>query len=198
MRKRKTGWKSDAALCVVGVVCAALSLKFAITKISDTTAPGLTGIEHFRIFAMPSTGGRLPGKTGEQTASGQTPLDQVAGGQTPLGQTPLGQSPLANETAFDPIVTGSIRTTAGAPMANAAGRASAARSADSPTRQTAPLNAYALQGVFDGKALLQGPSGYLLVSSGDTIPGIGRVQSIQSQGENWIVRTPVGNLTSGK
>jgi hypothetical protein len=171
MRKRKTAWKTDAALCVMGVLCAVLSVNFAVSKITASTAPPIPGAEHLRIFAMPS-GGRLPTKASDPT-------------------------PARKEMEFDPVVTGTVRPSTAEATASAPAR-TAARSAEVAPPQPATLSSYSLQGVFNGKALLQGPSGYLLVSAGEAIPGVGRIQSIQNRGGSWIIQTPLGPLESGK
>jgi len=171
MRKRKSTWKTDAALCVMGVLCAVLSVNFAVSKITAPTAPPIPGAEHLRIFAMPS-GGRVPSRPSEP-------------------------SPARPEMEFDPVVTGSVRPSTGETPTATLGLKTT-RSADVAPPQPATLSSYSLQGVFNGKALLQGPSGYLLVSAGEAIPGVGRIQSIQTRGGSWIIQTPLGPLESGK
>lgn len=171
-RKRRTGWKTDAALCALGVVCAGLSANFAISKITAPTAPAIAGMEHLRIFAMPSNGNRRPAKAGEP-------------------------APANREMEVDPIITGSVQATANDATASIPSRP-ATRSIDLAPPQPATLSSYSLQGVFNGKALVQGPSGYLLVSTGEAIPGVGRIQSIQNRGGIWIVQTPLGALESSK
>lgn len=97
----------------------------------------------------------------------------------------------------DPIITGSVQATTNDATASIPSRP-ATRSMDLAPPQPATLSSYSLQGVFNGKALVQGPSGYLLVSTGEAIPGVGRIQSIQNRGGIWIVQTPLGALESGK
>jgi hypothetical protein len=50
--------------------------------------------------------------------------------------------------------------------------------------------------VINGKAILQGPSGIIGVSTGDLVPGVGRVQSIARQGGRWTVATNKGVVSA--
>ena len=96
------------------------------------------------------------------------------------------------------------------PPAVATSPTSAARSAaiEAPTASASP--ALKLQGpietkkipnwvvreVINGKAILQGPAGLIGVSTGDLVPGLGRVQSIARQGGRWTVATNKGVISA--
>jgi hypothetical protein len=96
------------------------------------------------------------------------------------------------------------------PPAVATSPRSAARSAaiEAPTASASP--ALKLQGpietkkipnwvvreVINGKAILQGPAGLIGVSTGDLVPGVGRVQSIARQGGRWTVATNKGVISA--
>jgi excisionase family DNA binding protein len=47
----------------------------------------------------------------------------------------------------------------------------------------------------DGKAVLEGPNGIWKVTRGDTVPGVGTVDSIVRWGNRWIVATSRGLIT---
>jgi len=49
--------------------------------------------------------------------------------------------------------------------------------------------------VVDGTAVLAGPRGIIEVSSGDVVPGVGRVASIFRRGGRWLVATSKGVIT---
>jgi hypothetical protein len=49
--------------------------------------------------------------------------------------------------------------------------------------------------VVDGTAILAGPRGFIEVSSGDVVPGVGRVASIFRRGGRWVVATTKGVIT---
>ena len=48
--------------------------------------------------------------------------------------------------------------------------------------------------VVEDTAILRGPRGFIAVSAGDIIPGLGRVQSIVRRGGRWIVATAQGTI----
>ncbi len=50
--------------------------------------------------------------------------------------------------------------------------------------------------VINGTAILQGPRGVIGVSTGDLVPGVGRVQSIARKGGRWIVATNKGVISA--
>jgi hypothetical protein len=58
-------------------------------------------------------------------------------------------------------------------------------------RQT-PIQGWLLLEVYDGSALVEGPTKVHEVAPGQTLPGIGKVQSIEKRGKAWIVVTDKG------
>jgi hypothetical protein len=67
-----------------------------------------------------------------------------------------------------------------------------------PTPETKPaaIADWMLREVIGGTAVLQGPNGILRVTLGDTVPGLGRVNSIVRWGNRWIVATSNGYCKS--
>jgi hypothetical protein len=67
-----------------------------------------------------------------------------------------------------------------------------------PTPETRPaaVTDWMLRDVIGGTAVLQGPNGILRVTAGDTVPGLGRVNSIVRWGNRWIVATSKGYCKS--
>ena len=67
-----------------------------------------------------------------------------------------------------------------------------------PTPETRPTTIadWMLRDVIGGTAVLQGPNGILRVTLGDTVPGLGRVNSIVRWGNRWIVSTTKGYCKS--
>jgi hypothetical protein len=73
--------------------------------------------------------------------------------------------------------------------------------AGAPTPTTAPaqikrIENWEVMEVVDGTAILAGPRGIIEVSSGDVVPGVGRVDSISRRGGRWVVATSKGMITS--
>jgi hypothetical protein len=72
--------------------------------------------------------------------------------------------------------------------------------AGAPKPRTAPaqmkrIESWELMEVLDGSATLAGPRGIVEVSSGDVVPGLGRVESISRRGGRWVVSTSRGIIT---
>ena len=67
-----------------------------------------------------------------------------------------------------------------------------------PTPETRPttMEGWTLREVANGTAILEGPDGIRRVSSGDMIPGVGRVESIFRWGNRLIVATSRGLIST--
>ncbi|MGA7387493.1 MAG: hypothetical protein WBW99_06110 [Pseudolabrys sp.] len=68
----------------------------------------------------------------------------------------------------------------------------------SPVPETRPttIPGWMLREVVNGTAVLQGPNGVWRVTRGDTVPGVGRVDSIVLWGNRWIVATSSGLIST--
>ena len=55
-----------------------------------------------------------------------------------------------------------------------------------------PIRGYVLRGVSDGVALVETRFGLREITPGQTLPGAGRVQSIERRGRKWVVITTAG------
>ncbi|HEY6860248.1 MAG TPA: hypothetical protein VI358_10745 [Pseudolabrys sp.] len=68
----------------------------------------------------------------------------------------------------------------------------------SPVPETRPttIPGWVLREVVNGTAVLQGPNGVLRVTRGDTVPGVGKVDSIVRWGDRWIVATSRGLIST--
>src|SRR5262249_38332461 len=75
--------------------------------------------------------------------------------------------------------------------------ASAAPVAPTVPPQPAIVPGGVLRDVYRGAAILQGRLGALVeVRPGDTLPGIGRIESVRRQDGRWVVLTSRGMITS--
>ena len=84
-----------------------------------------------------------------------------------------------------PETTGSIvqKSTAAVPMVLG----------DPPTTLKPPvLQDYVLRRVYDGAALIEGRRGMMEVETGETVPGLGRIEAIRRQDGRWVVVTARG------
>ena len=75
--------------------------------------------------------------------------------------------------------------------------ATAPKSGDKPlTAETNKIPNWIVREVINGTAILQGPRGVIGVSTGDLIPGVGRVRSIAKKSGRWIVATNKGVISA--
>jgi hypothetical protein len=65
-----------------------------------------------------------------------------------------------------------------------------------PDTKPTTIAGWALLEVVDGTAVVQGPNGVWRVKHGDTVPGVGRVDSIVRWGNRWIVATSKGLIST--
>src|SRR5262245_36535013 len=65
-----------------------------------------------------------------------------------------------------------------------------------PDTKPTTIAGWALLEVVDGTAVVQGPTGVWRVTRGDTVPGVGRVDSIVRWGNRWIVATSSGLIST--
>lgn len=86
------------------------------------------------------------------------------------------------------------------PMQNAAAAAERAKSSPRPvpvpeTRPTT-IEGWTVREVVGGTAVLEGPDGVWRAARGETVPGLGRVDSIVRWGNRWIVATSRGLIST--
>jgi hypothetical protein len=62
-------------------------------------------------------------------------------------------------------------------------------------REPTVIKQWRVREVLNGTAFLEGPGGSIGVSRGETVPGIGRVESIVRSGNRWVVATSKGVIT---
>jgi hypothetical protein len=72
------------------------------------------------------------------------------------------------------------------------------RAKRTPVPETRPttIEGWMLREVTNGTAVLEGPNGTWTVRRGDTVPGVGRVESIVLWGKRWIVATSKGLIST--
>jgi hypothetical protein len=91
--------------------------------------------------------------------------------------------------------TGSIPLPTPAPVAASAPAAVA--HAPAPAPQPSSIPGWSVREVYRGIALIQSPrSGMIEVEAGDTIPYLGRVETIRRQDGRWVVVTSKGIIAS--
>ena len=65
-----------------------------------------------------------------------------------------------------------------------------------PETKPSTIDGWTVHEVANGTAVLQGPNGVWKVSRGDTVPGLGRIESIVVWGNRWLVATSRGLIST--
>jgi hypothetical protein len=65
-----------------------------------------------------------------------------------------------------------------------------------PETKPATIPGWTVVDVRDGTAVLEGPDGIRMAARGDTIPGVGRVESIVRWGSRWVIATAGGLIAT--
>jgi hypothetical protein len=65
-----------------------------------------------------------------------------------------------------------------------------------PETKPATIPGWTVVDVRDGTAVLEGPEGIRMAARGDTIPGVGRVESIVRWGGRWVIATASGLIAT--
>lgn len=65
-----------------------------------------------------------------------------------------------------------------------------------PETRPATIPGWTVVDVRDGTAVLEGPDGIRMAARGDTVPGIGRVESIVRWGSRWVIATANGLIAT--
>jgi hypothetical protein len=90
------------------------------------------------------------------------------------------------------------RTTAALPASPSPPVAPLAREpvVGAPETRPATVEGWTVREVRGGTVVLEGPDGIRTGSAGDTVPGVGRIDSIVRWGNYWIVATDIGLIAS--
>lgn len=93
----------------------------------------------------------------------------------------------------DPLTTNSIAPAAAAPPERAK---ILPRPVAMPETRPTTIEGWTIREVVGGTVVLDGPSGAWRAAQGDTVPGIGRIDSIVRWGSRWIVATSKGLIST--
>jgi hypothetical protein len=70
------------------------------------------------------------------------------------------------------------------------------RPAPAPETRPTTIEGWTIREVVGGTAVLEGPGGVWRAAQGDTVPGIGRIESVVRWGSRWIVATSKGLIST--
>ncbi|MDB5577433.1 MAG: hypothetical protein JWR80_2609 [Bradyrhizobium sp.] len=92
-----------------------------------------------------------------------------------------------------PRTTAALSANPGIPAAPPAAREPVVAA---PETRPATVEGWTVREVRGGTVVLEGPDGIRTGSAGDTVPGVGRIDSIVRWGNHWIVATAIGLIAS--
>jgi hypothetical protein len=107
----------------------------------------------------------------------------------------------SRETLPAPVTSSSLSSAAARERAKTSAKPTTPMSEARPTTpvpETRPttIDGWVVREVVGGTAVLQGPDGVWRAKAGDTVPGVGRVDSIVRWGSRWIVATSRGLIST--
>ena len=180
------GWSS---YLFVGLP-ASLSLKQNLNPSSAAL-----GSKHERIGTIPAASGRHT-KPGVQ----YSPKLATSTAAQP-GDARALQDPAQSDTALTDLISSALqRQSTPSKFAGAAGELTGTispRPKVVPETRPNTIEGWTVREVAaDGKAVLEGPNGIWKVTRGDTVPGVGTIDSIVRWGNRWIVATSRGLITT--
>lgn len=159
----------------------------ALNPITQTETPS-------RRIAERKSGGKTEGTRKTAYTSGLQTSPAVSTVST-VGAT-ISAKRLATLPGVAPEYTGSSSTAS--PAVQDLTGSVASRDPMMPAPETRPttIEGWTVLDVRDGTAVLEGPDGVRMATRGDTVPGIGRVDSIVRWGKRWIVATASGLIAT--
>ena len=154
-----------------------------------TPAPGLAPMQQAEAPGCAREGGCAALKTDREPMARPTkiagPRARIVNRERELARGTQQASAAANR---DVATTNSISTQERARIAP--------RVAAVPETRPTTIEGWSIREVVGGTAVLQGPTGVFRVTQGDTVPGVGRVDSIVRWGSRWIVATTRGLIST--
>jgi hypothetical protein len=175
----------------VGWIAGASSSRFfasapAATPLQQVSAPSCARDAGQEIACAAKTDRQaMAGAAAKAAASGASPINRWH----ERSRSPRLASTAANK---DPSTTNSIASAAAATQERTK---VSPRPAMSETRPTT-IEGWTIREVAGGTVVLDGPSGAWRAAQGDTVPGVGRIDSIVRWGSRWIVATTRGLIST--
>jgi hypothetical protein len=181
-------------ILTTGVLLAALAFAWmgGLGSLTSSSAPHL-GSEHKN--SRPATSGDVaPNTTGMQNVVTPTTLKLGRGQESPHGAA----QPAAPTNPKSKVARQNLSST-GPPEAAAQQRAKTLpepRPAPTPETRPTTIPGWTVREVIGGTVVLEGPNGPVKATRGNTVPGLGKIDSIVRWGSRWIVATSRGLITT--
>ncbi len=166
----------DTTFVVLGAAFALLSAGFAAYMMTQTDRkPAINGSQHLMIYARP-------------TGIKRERLDRQ------LAKLPAGLSHSSPDD--DLLATGSVPKKLETAPVDPPAKPAPPKKNHSYIAAKRDIGIYKIRDIFDGKALLYGPAGFLLTSPGNDLANAGTVEEIAFHEGKWIVITTEGIIRS--
>ena len=182
------GDRKRTVILVAGALVVGFGLGWACGPIIAALNPTTRTETSSRRTPEPKSGGKIDGTRKTTSTSGLQPSPGAsvvsAAGAGPLAKPPAGSRLSVDPAGPTPVTQASTTMTAREPMVPAA-----------ETRPTT-IEGWTLLDVRGGTVVLEGPDGVRTAARGDTVPGIGRIDSIVRWGNRWIVATASGLIAT--
>jgi hypothetical protein len=177
-RKRTIVLVGSALVVGLGLGWACGANVATFNSISQTEAPPLRRIPEIKSSGKSDSAPRTTSTSGLQAPPAASAI-------SPAGMKAEATSPGGARFSLDPAST-------------QANTLPIAREPMVPVAETKPttIEGWTVLDVRGGMAVLQGPDGVRTAARGDTVPGIGRIDSIVRWGNRWIVATANGLIAT--
>ena len=197
---------SRAQLFLPLVIIGALSATLALGSVGAfqflVFAPASQVIEHkpgCSDHALDSNEANCVASKSDREAILSAPHVQKVAAPTAMTGSELSHSTTQKSTASTHMVTLATQQNATSPRQRAVSiqqERSLPRQAPVPETKPSTIEGWTVREVVGGTAVLEGPNGQWRATSGDTVPGLGEVDSIVRWGSRWIVATSKGLVST--
>ena len=175
-------------ILVAGALVAGFLLGWACGPMIAVLTPGTPTETHSPRTAEPRSGGKIDGARKTASMSGlQAPPTAgaiSAAGATASAKPSGGPRPSVDSASITPASPVNTTIAAREPMVAV------------PETKPATIEGWTVLEVRGGTVVLEGPDGVRTAARGDTVPGIGRIDSIVRWGNRWIVATAGGLIAT--
>jgi len=180
-RRERSAWVLGAAFAAVfGLGWAGGANWYGFSNIDAASSPATQKVTYLR---------RITDAETKSTGSDAKSAAKTDG--------PVRKAPATTGSLGTPVVAASSRT-ASVVQANTSPSSIPPRETMVPVPETRPttIEGWTVREVRGGTAILEGPDGVWTVTRGDTVPGVGRIDSIVRWGNRWIVATAGGLIAT--
>jgi len=172
-------------ILVAAALVAGFGLGWACGPIVAALTPSAQTETRSLRTADPRSGGKIDGPRKTASASAlQAPSNVGAISAAPSAKPPGGTRSSVDSASITPATPVNTTIAAREPMVAV------------PETRPATIEGWTVLDVRGGTVVLEGPDGVRTAARGDTVPGIGRIDSIVRWGNRWIVATASGLIAT--